>query len=234
MTNKPTPRKPWTDADNQYLRDHYPHEHTQAVADAIGRTMRAVYHQANSLALYKTDEYLNGPYREAQRGLGAGTATRFPQGNVPWNKGTKGLAAEYCSSRFRPGQIPVNTRPLGSYRFSPDGLLQQKVTTLSGCNSKRWRGVHELIWIAANGPVPPHHIVVFRQGQRTNKADEITLDRVECISRAEHARRNHPRSHSPELAALVQLKGAITRQVNRIAKQTTQPKQQHPEGAPAP
>ncbi|KYZ79032.1 hypothetical protein PTBPS01_03975 [Burkholderia pseudomallei] len=53
----------------------------------------------------------------------------------------------------------------------------------------------------------------------TNKLEEITLDRVECISMAENARRNHPRSKSPELAKLVQLKGAITRQVNRIARE---------------
>ncbi|MNR62573.1 hypothetical protein D3C85_1846370 [compost metagenome] len=54
---------------------------------------------------------------------------------------------------------------------------------------------------------------------RTNVLEEITADRLECITRGENAERNHPRARSPELAKLVQLKGAITRQVNRIARE---------------
>jgi hypothetical protein len=48
---------------------------------------------------------------------------------------------------------------------------------------------------------------------------DITADKLECISRAQHAHRNHPRNKSPELAKLAQLKGAITRQVNRINRE---------------
>ncbi|WP_237736750.1 hypothetical protein [Delftia acidovorans] len=61
---------------------------------------------------------------------------------------------------------------------------------------------------------------MFRPGHRTTQEAAITADRLECISRAENARRNHPARKSPELAKLVQLKGAITRQVNRIAKES--------------
>jgi len=61
--------------------------------------------------------------------------------------------------------------------------------------------------------------VRFRAGMFTNVLEEITLDRLELISRAEHARRNNPMSRDPEYARLVQLKGAITRQVNRIARE---------------
>ena len=59
----------------------------------------------------------------------------------------------------------------------------------------------------------------FKPGMKTNVLEQITLDRVECISMAENARRNHPRNKHPELAKLVQLKGAITRQVNRINRE---------------
>ena len=108
---------------------------------------------------------------------------------------------------------------MGSYRINPDGHLQRKVAEVSGSNSKRWPNVAELVWIAANGPLPPKHIVVFKPGMRTNVLELITLDRVECISLAENARRNHPRNKHPEFARLVQIKGAITRQVNRIARE---------------
>jgi hypothetical protein len=88
--------------------------------------------------------------------------------------------------------------------------------------ARRWTPVARLVWKEANGPIPEGHIVVFKPGQRTAQLELITVDRLECIDRAEHARRNHPRSKSPELARLVQLKGAITRQVNRIAREAEQ------------
>ena len=68
-------------------------------------------------------------------------------------------------------------------------------------------------------PVPPGHIVVFKPGMKTLVEAEITLDKVDCISRAENARRNDASNKSPELKALYQLKGAITRQLKRIVKE---------------
>ena len=77
------------------------------------------------------------------------------------------------------------------------------------------------MWEQANGPTPPGHIIVFKPGSRTADPEQITLDRLECISRAENARRNHPRNVSPEFAKLAQLKGAINRQLNRMIKNGT-------------
>ena len=57
-------------------------------------------------------------------------------------------------------------------------------------------------------------------GQFTNVLEEITANKLECISRAENARRNSMWRLDPEVAKLYQLKGAITRQVNRIKKET--------------
>ncbi|WP_427310514.1 HNH endonuclease [Cupriavidus sp. H39] len=61
----------------------------------------------------------------------------------------------------------------------------------------------------------PWHVIVFRDANRKN----IVLENLELISRAELARRNHPKNKSPELFRLIQLKGAIARQVNRIARE---------------
>jgi hypothetical protein len=54
---------------------------------------------------------------------------------------------------------------------------------------------------------------------RTTVEAEVTAERLECISKADNLQRNHPRTKHPELARLVQLKGAITRQVNRITRE---------------
>ncbi|MNT70582.1 hypothetical protein D3C72_2089870 [compost metagenome] len=85
--------------------------------------------------------------------------------------------------------------------------------------ARRWEAVHRLVWEAAHGPIPPGHAVAFLPGRRTTDAALITLDALELVTRGDLARRNHPRTRSPELAKLVQLKSAITRQVNRIARE---------------
>lgn len=222
-------RKPWTPDEIDALRRLYPDYTAEVIGKVIGRLPGSVHRKAASLGLEKSEAFLSSTSSgRIQRGRKDPrmVATQFKPGLTPWNKGTNYVAGgRSAETRFRKGSKPHTTLPIGSYRVNKDGHLQRKVSDASGSNSKRWRCVSELVWVAANGPVPPKHIIVFKPGMRTNVLEQITLDRVECISMAENARRNHPRNKHPELARLVQLKGAITRQVNRIKKQH--------EGAPA-
>ena len=123
------------------------------------------------------------------------------------------------------GAAQHNYVPIGSYRLSKDGYLEQKTNDDHPVPARRWVAVHRLVWEAANGPIPEGHVVGFLPGRRSNVLEKITLDALELISRGELARRNHPRSRDPDLAKLVQLKGAITRQVNRIAREAQEQKQ---------
>jgi hypothetical protein len=216
----------WTPAEVDLLAAMYPHCHTTDVAAWLDRPVPRVYAAAQARDIRKSVEFLASVTAgRIQRGKKHPKmmATQFQPGLVPWNKGTHYVAGgRSAQTRFKPGTKPHTTMPLGSYRINPDGHLQRKVSEARGSNSKRWRNVAELVWVEANGPLPAKHLVVFKPGQRTAKLEEITLDRVECISMAENARRNHPRNRSPELARLVQLKGAITRQVNRITREAEQ------------
>lgn len=213
----------------QLLREWFPIYPTAAVAAALDLSYRAVAQKAASLGLRKSPEYLASQASgRIQRGRTDPRliATQIKPGSVPWNKGMKGLCHEGSKpTQFKKGCRPHTWLPIGSYRVVPGGsghttlILEKKVNDLPGPNHVRWHPVHRLVWEAANGPVPAGHIVVFKPGMRTVVLEEITLDRVELITRAENARRNHPRSRDPELGRLVQLKGAITRQVNRIARE---------------
>lgn len=153
-------------------------------------------------------------------------ATQFRPGHQPWSKGTKGVVGTHPNSRatqFKRGSMSGAAQrkyqPIGSERISKDRYLERKVTDDHPVPARRWVGVHRLVWEAANGPIPPGHVVCFLPGRRSADAARITLDALELVSRAELAHRNHPRNRDPELAKLVQLKGAITRQVNRIARE---------------
>lgn len=217
-----TPKAVWTEAQLDMLRTLYPDYKTDDIAFMVGHPLQTVYRKANSLGLKKTPEFVAAESaRHLARPDHPMRETRFQKGLVPWNKGTKGIAGvqEACrATYFRPGQLPHNTLPIGSTKFDKSDVLLQKVSNAKGNGSKRWRGVHELVWIAANGPLPPKHIVVFKPGMKTNVLEEITLDKVECISLVENMKRNTRHRLPKELANLIALKGSLTRQINKRTK----------------
>ncbi len=216
------PKADWTEDRLETLRRFYPDFKTEDVACILGLRTGQVYAKANQLGLAKSEAYLTSPAAcRLRRGDNVGSAYRFQKGHASWNKGTKGVAGvqEACrATQFKPGQSPANTAPIGSYRHDKDGTLQRKISNEKGNNSKRWRGVHELVWVEANGPVPPKHIVVFKPGMRTNVLDEITIDRVECISLAENMKRNTRHNLPPELNEVIQLRAVLTRHINKRMK----------------
>src|SRR5690606_23118386 len=92
-------------------------------------------------------------------------------------------------TQFRPGRQPHNAKPVGALRVA-DGILQRKVSMTGRTAGDRWRSEHELVWIAAHGPIPEGHIVRFLPGMATTDPEQITADRLECISRAQNMSRN--------------------------------------------
>ena len=224
-------RHVWTQQAIATLRAMYPDNTGDAVAQALGCTTKAVYAKAGELGLRKSEAFKTSD--KSGRIMRGRTdprmmATQIKPGAVPWNKGVPGSTGthENCrKTQFKKGRKPEESNkysPIGTLRLSKDGYLERKVTDDHPVPARRWVAVHRLVWEAANGPIPEGHIVAFIGNRRTNVLEEITVDRLECISRAENARRNHPRNKSPELAQIVQLKGAITRQVNRIIRESQQ------------
>lgn len=230
-------RRTWTTVELELLRRNYADSRTDDIARVLGRGVNRVYAKAAAMGLKKSDEFLAGEHAgRIQRGRDDPrlVATQFKPGLVPWNKGRQGATGHHPNTRatqFKPGRAPQearNYKPIGSLRVTRDGILERKVTDdTSVFPARRWTAVARLVWEAAHGPIPRGHIVVFRPGQSTVVEAQITVDRLECITRAENIRRNHPRARSPELAKLVQLKGQITRQVNRIARETREASEGH-------
>jgi hypothetical protein len=219
------PRKRWTDYEREVLRAHYARTLTADLAELLGHTLSSTHQQARKLGLVKSVEWIAATAKariEADPNHGS-RRSRKQAGDAAWNKGMHyqpgGRNAE---TRFKKGRAASEARnyvPIGSIRVSKDGYLERKVTDdPSLVPARRWVGVHRLAWIEANGPIPDGCVIAFRPGQRTSVLEEITTDRLECITRAENARRNQMPA---EIRPIVQLRGAITRQINRRLKEKT-------------
>jgi hypothetical protein len=201
------PVKPWTAAEDAELVRLYPLHSNTAIGAMIGRTEPAILNRARKLGLKKPAGHPN--------------ASHFKPGHATWNAGMRGLDIGGKATRFKKGQTPYNTAEVGDYRITKDNTLQRKISSASGNNSVRWRGVHELVWIAAHGPMPAGHICVFKRGMKTVLLEEITADKVECISYAENMRRNSVHNLPKPIAQLVQLRGALVRKINHTHKEVT-------------
>lgn len=207
-------RHVWTDDQVEILRCEYANTPTRDLAARFCLPMNRVYAKASKLGLAKSEEYFRTHVAgRLTEGSDRGAATRFPVGIRPWNKGK--AHPHRNDGQFKPGRRPQTWVPVGTMRVTKDGILQRKVSDVSGPGNLRWRSVHETVWIDAHGAIPAGHVVVFRPGQKTSNPAEITVDRLELISRADLVRRNSIHRHGPEIAHLSQLKGAITRQINK-------------------
>lgn len=198
----------WSEEDLNTLRSLFSDTHNVELATLLGRTEPSICQMSVKLGLRKSQAY-----KDAH-------SSKFQPGLVPWNTGMSYQAGGRSrETQFKPGQKPLQTMPVGSYRVTHDGTLQMKVNDDPGPPFKRWRSVTELVWIEHNGPVPDGHVVVFKDGCRTADPEQITIDRVECITRAEVMKRNSAWTRlPPELARMVQLRGALHRQINKMSR----------------
>ena len=210
--------KPWTEAERAILRERFPHMKTKDLAAELGRGYGSVCSMANHMGLQKTEAFYTDAGLSGRLVGQRGAGSRFLPGHVTWNKGLKGAGCSNhpnsIAARFKPGTVPHTWQPVGSYRVVPDGVLEQKVSEAKGSSHLRWKPVHRLVWEAAHGPIPAGHIVAFKPGMKTNVLEDITLDRLECITRRENMQRNSVHTkYPPELSRLVQLRGALSRAI---------------------
>ncbi len=192
---------------------------TKEVAKALQRGISGVYRMAALLGVKKARAFL--------------VATQFKSGGVPANKGLRRPGygpGRMKETQFKPGQrsgaAAKNWVPIGTILPDSDGYLRIKVRdavhgkeAAGYGNPKVWPMLNRYIWEQHNGPIPPKHIVVFRDRDRTH----CTIENLELISMAENARGNTMWNNLPrELAEVIQLCGALNRQIrSRDGKEQT-------------
>jgi HNH endonuclease len=212
------PRRFWIPAEDRSLATLYPHLRTDDIAPILGRTTRAIYARAELLGLAKSAEFnastLSG--RNVKGHAPNGAKTRFPKGHVPANKGLRRPGwhrGRMRETQFKKGDVSKRWKaeqlhPVGDLKLDvKDGYVLIKVR--EGYNP--WRLFHRVLWEDAHGPVPAGYALVFKNGDKL----DIDLSNLELISRADLMRRNTYHRYPQPIPQLIQLRGALQRQINR-------------------
>lgn len=165
----------WSDAEIAWLRERRPIHTVAELAEAFSaRFGRAV-----------TASAINGTCK--RYGIAAGGTGQFTAGSEPWNKGLKGVTFGGVETQFQPGNHPHTEHPVGAYRTSKEGYWLLKVSEDQEFSRHNWVAVHHLTWLAAHGPIPRGHVVVFLDNNPDNCLD---ADNLACIPRGVLARLN--------------------------------------------
>lgn len=200
----------WTDDEIKLLKERYSHCQTKILAVELGLSERKIYNQAYKLGLNKSLEYLKSDNSgrltaKDKRGL----STRFKHGHKSWNKGLKGICIGGKETQFKKGHFPHNTKKDGQISIRNDeGKMYKYIRVSLG----KWKPLHVYTWEEKYGPVPKGKIIVFKD-RNTMNCDPLNL---ELIDRQENMRRNSFHRYPEELSKLIQIKGALTRQINKM------------------
>ena len=227
-------RRFWTPAEEQRLRVLYPNTAMPQLQVILQRSEGQIYTKAYALGLTRSKEYLEGPHSGRLTGRDTrGGNTRFQPGAASWNKGLKGWQAggRSADTQFKKGEMAGRAqalyKPVGHERVTKDGILQRKIRD-DGPLHRRWKSVHSILWQEHHGPIPPGHIVVFKD--KGPRHTDITLDRLELISRAENARRNTIHRYPPELKHAIRVLAKTKRALQEKQKNEKPDRSHRPDG----
>ncbi len=158
--------------------------------------------------------------------LNSGLTGRFEKGSVPKNKGKK--QTEFMSlemvertkaTRFKNGQMPHNTDPIGTVKALKDGYLWVKINNELKPKNKRvnWTPLHKMMYEFYNGPVPEGHDVMFMDGNIRN----FSKDNLEAVTKAERLYLNRHKFISSD-STITRSGLVLARMMNKTYKRKNQ------------
>lgn len=210
---------PWTPAQLELLRKLYPDTPTRDVAKACAHSLCSTYGYAQKLGLEKSEAFRASPASGRLKfRLHVGMPTRFPKGHVPANKGLRRPGWSVGRGRMQETQFKKGARTntwvaVGTEVVRKDGYIWVKASDNAKPSRRNWKSKHEAVYAAGRGPIPSNHVVVFRDGDARN----FNLSNLELVSRSELLKRNSLHRYPAELVRVIQLRGALQRQINKRA-----------------
>lgn len=208
----------WTLQMIEYLKRNYENVRTYDIALKLNISVSSVYNKAFSLGLKKSIDFIKENSRENWKNNLKAQQNVYKKGRVPENKGKK--QHEYMSqdsiertklTRFKKNHIPHNAKADGDEVIRKDSSGNQYLMIKLPQNRKLVYK-HLWVWESANGNVPKGFNVVFKNGNTL----DCRLENLEMLSNSELMSKNSMQRFPEELRQLIQLKGALKRQINKI------------------
>lgn len=211
-------RRFYTSEEIEFLVKNYPHIRSNIIAQKLKRNINTIYSKAAQLGLSKTEEFRKSKNSGVFiNGHNKGNTTRFQKGHTPVNKGKK--QSEYMSAeaidrckatQFKKGNTPVNTKKDGHISIRKDNRgIQYKYIRIK---KNEWQPLHRHIWEMHHGEIPAGYNVVFKDDNPLN----CTIENLELLSNEKLMLRNSFHRYGPEIAGMIQIKGVLQRQINKI------------------
>lgn len=159
------PRHDWTTEEKEYLKEITPGRHHKEILELLNKKFQYQFNINQVRSAIKRNKVYTG------------FTGRFEKGNVPFNKGKKGLNPANSTS-FKKGNIPANYKPVGTERIDVDGYVLVKTK-----DPNTWKLKHRVIYEEHFGKIPKGHVLVFldRNKQNFNLDNLILVNRNELL-----------------------------------------------------
>ena len=196
---------------NEIIRQRFPHERTQGIADDLGLTYSQVANRAFTMGLKKTLEFKRSDSSGRQNLINGGKKFRFTPGHTPFNKGKEmptEVYEKFKATMFKSGNRPHNWKPDGTIVARKDN--GGKVYQYYKIRDSKWILYHNKIWIDANGPIPNKHIITFIDGNTRN----CQLENLQCISMKDNVLRNSIQRFPQEIQQVIKLTSKLNKKIN--------------------
>jgi len=168
------------------------------IAKRLRRTLPSIDNMAHKLDLRKPQKFLE--------------AHRFQKGLRPWNKDTHWTAGgRSAETRFKKGNYSKRWDReiycIGALRINADGGLDIKVKE----GLRAWEALPRYVWRTERGPITEGGIVRPINGD----PHDTRIENLRIGTRMDLMRENTYHRYPKEIAALIQLRGALQRQINK-------------------
>jgi hypothetical protein len=198
---------------NEIIRQRFPHEKTQGIADDLGLTYSQVANRAFSMGLKKTLEFKRSESSGRHNLIEGGKRFRYKKGNVPFNKGKEMPSEVYekvKATMFKKGNRPHNWKPDGTIVARKDADKSGRVYLYYKVRDSKWILYHNKVWIDHNGLIPKKSIVRFIDGNTRN----CDISNLEMVSMKENMARNTIQRFPEEIQQIIKLTTKLNKTIN--------------------
>lgn len=194
------------------IRQRYPHEKTQVIADSMGINIWTIYNMVYRLGIKKSEEYLLTPgCGRLLKGTRNGIAGEFKKGHVPFNKGLKMSDSVYDKVKgtmFTKGHVPANVKPIGYLSVRPDTFGREYIYIK--IKDSVWELYHRYLWEQNHGQIPNKMKIAFING---NSLD-CRIENLKMVTYQEAMLMNTIHRYTPEIKQLIKLNNKLKQKLN--------------------